>query len=91
MNEEIPTFGRLGISGRLGIFGRLSLERAAGAQAAEAEQWLGAYDRLCHGVLELGETEDWLHHMEAQMRTLSVELEHVHRQLEFAHDRRTPA
>lgn len=71
--------------------GVLELERAAGAQAAEAEQWLGAYDRLCHGVQELGETEDWLHHMEAQMRSLSVELEHIHRQLEFAHDRKTPA
>ena len=67
------------------------LERAAEAQASEAREWLEAYDEFCHGVQEMGETEDWLQHMEAKMRSLSVELEHVSLQLEFAHDRREPA
>ena len=68
-----------------------TLEREAGSQAAEAEEWLRSYDQLCHGVQELGETEDWLLHMEAQLSSLSVELEHIHRQLELAHDRKEPA
>jgi|TARA_B100000524_G_scaffold328709_1_gene213515 hypothetical protein len=67
------------------------LERTAKTQAAEANDWLRTYDRLGHGVQELGETGDWLQHIEGQIRSLAVELEHIHRQVGFTYDRKEPA
>lgn len=67
------------------------LEERVSQRTEEAKTWLLAYNSFCRELQDLGDTDDWLRGIEAEMRTMSLELEYVSQQLAFIHLRSEPA